>query len=219
MQKELLSSDRLLDWLEERLTTNEAAAIATQIAQADPETQANLTWLEQFHELKAIMRAPRPPAHVRANLTRQFDHWRAEKAKQERPSSAARPSPSWTQWLQIIKAQLTFDSHAQPALVGVRSAGQMMERQLVYNGRIAEVALNVYPQPSRSEFTLWGQLFPHSEADLFSVQLLQNGVERGLTAADELGEFTFQIMPSGIYDLIISSDLGEIIIINIPLNA
>jgi hypothetical protein len=208
---ESLSFERLLDWLEGRLTAAEAATVAAQVAQADRETQAALTWLQQFQQISQSGVLTPLPTHVRAKLFYEFDQWVAERTA-PKPAQAAG-------WWRSIKAQLNFDSYNQVALVGVRSAAtQTVERQLVYNGRIAEIALNIYTQQSRQEMALWGQVFSVTETNLFSVQILQDGMERGLTTTDELGEFAFHALKPGLYDLIVSGDEGEIVIGDLPLN-
>jgi hypothetical protein len=211
MQEDFLATERLLDWIEGRLTAEEAAVMAAQVAAADAQTQSDVAWLKQFHRLSQINRQPRLPTAVRAQLMQQFDEW------QNRRRAAAVWS-ALSDWWELIRAQLTFDSHEQLALAGVRSTAAAAERQLVYNGRMAEIALNIQPQQPGPELTLWGQVFPLTETDLFSVQLLQNGMERELAVADELGEFAFPSLQPGLYDLIVSSDQGEIVINAIPLN-
>jgi hypothetical protein len=211
MKENFLAIERILDWMEGQLTAEEAAVVATQVAQADAQTQSDVAWLKQFHRLSQINRQPQLPAAVRADLMQQFDEWR------ERRTAAARWA-TLSGWWEAIKAQLIFDSYAQLAVAGIRSAAAATaERQLVYNGRLAEIALNIQPQQPGPELTLWGQVFPLTETDLFSVQLLQNGSERELAVADELGEFAFPSLQPGLYDLIVSSDQGEIVINAIPL--
>ena len=77
--------------------------------------------------------------------------------------------------------------------------------------------LNIQPCPptwrSRSDrhFTVRGQVFPNDGArEIYSVQLLQEAAELGLTATDDLGEFSFETIPVGIYELVLSTDQLEI---------
>jgi hypothetical protein len=122
--------------------------------------------------------------------------------------------------LKRVVATLTLDGGLRPA-VGVRSAGmQGARRQLVYSADDLDVALNFLPRDRDKNFDLDGQVLPRDDVELgsFSVQLLQSETELGITATDELGAFAFESIPSGVYEIIISTERVEVSIAPVELN-
>lgn len=188
----------LLDWLEGRLSDEEAQVVAREVEAGGEALQAEVAWLQRFHQARQSVRLASPPPSVRENLKERFRVMIAER----RPPSL----------LQRFLATLTFDSHAGVASAGTRSASvQGLERQLIFTTSAAEVALNLQPRPHDHLLHIAGQLFMDAIADgPFSVQLLDATTEVALTATDDLGEFTFTAIPAGDYELIISSDLFEV---------
>jgi hypothetical protein len=105
--------------------------------------------------------------------------------------------------------------------VGVRSAGaQGARRQLVYSADDLDVALNFLPRARDKDFDLDGQVLPRDDVELgsFSVQLLQSETALGITATDDLGAFAFESIPSGVYEIILSTDQVEVSIAPVELN-
>jgi hypothetical protein len=122
--------------------------------------------------------------------------------------------------LKRVVATLTLDGGLRPA-VGVRSAGtQGARRQLVYSADDLDVALNFLPRARDKNFDLDGQVLPRDDVELgsFSVQLLQSESELGITATDDLGAFAFESIPSGVYEIILSTDRVEVSIAPVELN-
>ncbi|GAB4424681.1 MAG: hypothetical protein Fur0044_22740 [Anaerolineae bacterium] len=202
-----LSFARLVDWLENRLTEAEAASIAAQVVAADEETRAMIAWLQAFTEISATTVLASPPAQVHELLVQHFVDY-----------TQNHPRPDF---LQRLIAALTFDSQAQPLAAGLRAAGtQAAVRQLIYTSDLADVALNIQPRPYDQRLDVNGQIFLSSSAspEVFSVQLLRGAVEIGLTTSDELGEFSFEAVPTGVYELILSAAEIEILIKPIELS-
>jgi hypothetical protein len=186
----VLNFGRLLDWIEGRLSAEEAAAVAQAIEQADDATRAELAWLRAFHGVSAKTLLAAPPADTHAALIQRF----AEYAQRRRPPSL----------LRRLAATLTFDSGLQPAAAGVRGAGvQESARQLIYSVEIADIALNIQPRQQGQRVDLFGQILPKSGAptENFSVELAQGGVTLSSAAADEFGEFIFEDLALGEYEL------------------
>lgn len=201
-----LTFARLLDWIEGRLTEEEASVVAAQIAEADPETQADLDWLQAFSRLSAASVLASPPPEMRDLLVRRFEAYAQD-----------RRQPGF--WQRLVAA-VTFDSNLQLAMAGLRAtSAQASVRQLIYATDVADIALNIQPRPQDKHLDVNGQVFPHTDAifDTFSVQLLRGTTEVGLTSGDELGEFNFEAIPTGVYDLILSTDQIEILIAPIEL--
>lgn len=201
-KQEPLTFEYLLDWLEGRLSKEETAVTARRVAAASPEVQATVAWLRQFLQASQNVILDTPPETVRHNLQERFEQY----------AQSRRPPTLW----QRLTAALTFDSQQQMALSGARQVSwQTTPRQLVYSSEAAEIALSVLPGMAEGLWTIGGQIFPTGEEiepDIFAIQLLRDDREFDLTTADDLGEFTFTAVPAGVYDLILSSEKGEILI-------
>ena len=200
-----LDITQLMDWLEDRLTEDEAKAIAA-ILQADDSYSATVTWLQDFLQFSRATVLIEPPAEILQETT---SHFRAF-AQVQRPSS----------WLQRLVATLTSDSWQRPSLAGVRRAGlDVTPRQLVYQTDAADVILNIRPVSDDALFDLAGQVFPKVEADPapFTVQHTLHGqqLEAALTYTDNMGKFRIRNLRAGMYTIIIRNDQVEITIADV----
>lgn len=194
---ESLTFEQLLDWIDGRLPAAEAADVAAQVARAGDDVQAVVAWLRSFDAARRDLLLLAPPPAVRRVLDERFAAFAA----------ARRPPAFW----QRLTARLTYDSHAQPAPAGARHLAAAAARQLVYASEFGDIVLNVRQPTAEPLFDVAGQILSAGELDLadFVVQLQQDGLERGLTAADELGEFAFTAVSPGRYDLVISGSHAE----------
>ena len=189
--------NEILDWLEVKLPEDEAQAVAEKLASVNEATQADLEWLRDFLQTSQSIRLASPPPKVREALRRRF----AVYAESRQPPSL----------LQRLQARLTFDSHAQLAVAGLRSTVyQGKQRQLVYETDIAEIALNIQPRAQEQRFDLIGQIFPKGNipATGFGIQLLEEEglVEKAMTTSDDLGEFRVEAIPQGRYGIFITTE-------------
>ena len=66
-----------------------------------------------------------------------------------------------------------------------------------------------------------GQIFPNDgdEPGVFAVQILIGAEEVGTTATDELGEFSFEGVEPGEYQILVSGEEVEILISPVELRA
>src|SRR5215216_6328064 len=94
----------LLDWLEGRLPSDKAREVAERLQTTDAATLADLDWLRLFQQARQSVQFASPPPKVRETLKQRF--------------AEARQPPGF---FQRLLANLTFDSHAQPATAGLRS--------------------------------------------------------------------------------------------------
>ncbi len=203
-----LPFSKMLDWLEGRLSTEEAARVAQKLETADASTLADLHWLRSFLEMSQTARAASLPLKVRTNLREQF----REAVRETGPPSVFRR----------LLATLTFDSRAQFAAAGVRSAAaEGQQRQLIYDTALAEIALNLQPGPQDQRLTLIGQIFPKGDLPPrgFSIQLVaaDGYSEAGYAASNELGEFTVESLPPGQYAIFIMTAGFEIVLPDVSL--
>jgi hypothetical protein len=187
----------LADWAEGRLSETESRKVEERLAEADEDALATAGWLRSFHRMSEDLVLDEPPARAREELRRRFEDY-AEGRRQ--------PGP-----LRRIVATLAFED-GQPAF-GVRSAAAR-EWQLVYTTGAADIALDLRQRPGNGGLDLDGQIFPTdgTDPDAFGVQLLSGADEVGTTATDELGEFSFQAVAPGEYQILISSSRVEILI-------
>ncbi len=198
----------MLDWLEGRLPPDEARSVAERLQAADAATQADLDWLRSFLQASRSVRLASPPPSVRETLMRRF----AARAESRQPPGM------FQRWAAV----LTFDSRTHAATPGLRSATtDGLERQLIYTTGAAEIALNIQPRLPGPSFTVSGQVFPTAgvPANAFSFQLLRGEAEVALTTPDDLGEFTFQSLPAGEYELVVSAGQFEVVIAPLQLQA
>jgi len=201
-----IAFSQLVDWVEGRLPEKEARAVEEQVAVADSATLADVAWLRKFVRATEDSVLESPPPEVRSTLIAHFE----AHAEGRRPPGL----------LKRVVATLTFDDALRPA-VGVRSAGaQGARRQLVYSADDLDVALNFLPHARDKDFDLDGQVLPRDDVELgsFSVQLLQSEIALGITATDDLGAFAFESIPSGVYEIILSTDQVEVSIAPVELN-
>jgi hypothetical protein len=198
---------RLMDWVEGHLSEQEARAVEEWVAAAGSATQADVAWLRAFARVTEATVIASPPARVREELIERFYAYAEGK---QHPGL-----------LQRLVATLTFDSTMQPA-PGLRAARtQEAQRQLVYSTDAADVALIVRPRARDGLLDLHGQILPLDSADtgIFGIQLLQGSSKAATTATNSLGEFTFEAVPPGVYEVLAGSDRVEIRIPDVELNS
>jgi len=198
--------ERLADWAEGRLSEEEVRAIWEQLESADEETRARAEWLRAFARASERTNLVAPPGALREDLSRRFAAY--VEGKRE---------PGL---LRRVVATLSFEGGMQPAL-GARSARMgEAQGQFVYSTDVAEIALNVHPRPG-GRVDLDGQLFPAGEAAPggFVVQLLSSGSDVGITTTDELGEFGFEAIVRGEYEILVSNGEVEIQLSSVELGA
>jgi hypothetical protein len=201
-----IAFSQLVEWVEGRLTEKEARAVEEKVAVADGATLADIAWLRKFLRATEDSVLESPPPEVRSKL---IAHYKAHAEGRRTPGL-----------LKRVVATLTFDGGLRPA-VGARAAGaQGASRQLVYSAHALDVALNLLPRARDKNLDLHGQVLPRDDVELgtFSVQLLQSETELGIIATDDLGAFAFESIPSGVYEIIISTDRVEVSIAPVELN-
>ena len=204
---ERIDFETLADWAEGRLPEDEARAVEERLADADEATRADAEWLRLFSRAAKDVVLEDPPAGQRAELSGIFEAY-AEGRRQ--PGT-----------LKRIAATLSFGGGLQP-LAGVRSAAsQEAQGQLIYSTEVADIALNFRRRPGDGGLDLDGQVFPNDDAepDAFGVQILRGTEEVGTTATDGLGEFAFEGIAPGEYQILVSSAEVEILISPVELRA
>ena len=197
---------RLVDWVEGRLSEGEARAVEEQVAAAGSATRSDVAWLHAFERISEETVIASLPSGVREELIERFEAYAEGK---QHPGL-----------LRRLVATLTFDSYLRPALGLRAAAAPESQRQLVYSTDAADVALHVRPHPRDGLFDLNGQIFPANSAasGAFGVQLLEGASEVATTATNDLGEFAFEAVSPGAYEVLASNDRVEIRIPRFALN-
>lgn len=194
-----ITFEKLIDWVEGRLSGTEAEWVANQI-DADPALQADVNWIRGFQKISQQIVWEAPSPEVRQNLSQRFAIHMARN----------RPAGLWRQLVTTLK----FDSQLQPIVAGFRASAAPSERQLVYQTELTDVALTVQQHPSHQLFTVMGHILPTVSPmpDIYSVQLVEDELERGFLVTNTIGEFVFEGLPKGEYELTIHSDHYEMVI-------
>ena len=189
---------RLADWLEGRLSADEAGPVQEAVAAADSGTLADIAWLRKFFTATEGAVIESPPRELGDALVEIFEsHTRDRRA----PGLIRR-----------VVAGLVFDSNMQPA-AGLRAVGgQQARRQLIYHADEFDLALNLLARDADSDLDVDGQMLPREggEIEPLSVQLLHDDHEVALTVTDELGSFAFRGVAPGAYELVFGADGVEV---------
>ena len=196
---------RLLDWVEGRLSEQETRAVERQVAAAGSATRADVAWMRAFARISEDIVIASPPSEVRDALVDSFETYAEGK---QQPG-----------FLERLVATLTFDSNLQPAS-GLRAAGiSESQRQLVYSTDAADVTIVVRPRTRDGLLDVYGQILPKDTPDsgVFGVQLLRGASEVATTATNDLGEFTFEAVSPGVYEVLAGSDRVEIQLLEVEL--
>jgi hypothetical protein len=189
---------RLADWLEGRLSADEARSVQEEVAAADSDTLADVAWLRKFFKATEGTTFESPPRELRDALVETFE----DQVRDRRAPGHFRR----------VLAGLAFDSNLQPA-AGLRAVGgQQARRQLIYQADAFDLALNLLARDADNDLDVDGQVLPREggEPELFSVQLLRDGNELALTVTDELGSFAFQGIAPGGYELVLGAERFEV---------
>src|SRR5918911_4578893 len=152
---------RLVDWIDGRLSEQEARAVGEQVAAAGSATRADIAWLRAFVRISEDTVIASPPPELREAL---IDRFEAYAEGEHRPG-----------FLEHLVATLTFDSFLRPA-AGLRAIGvSEAQRQLVYSAEAADVAMVVRPRARDGLVDIRGQILPVEDTDsgIFGVQLLE----------------------------------------------
>jgi hypothetical protein len=189
----------LLDWLEGRLDSEQAAQVSARVAEGDSRTRASVQWLQGFLATARAFPAPAPPPIVRQNLRQHFVRWSKARA-------ALRADP------QLVDATLLFDSRQDLALAGVRGGDEAEEAyHLAFTTDVADLVLDVR-RIGEGQVRLDGQVLlgDPSSAPVFAASAAGPGFTARTIDGDELGRFTLPAVPVGRCRLEVSN--GEIVL-------
>lgn len=162
---------------------------------AETANSADAQWLLRFRQLVQQVQLPTLRPATRQTLLAQF---------------AARKAPTPTLWQRFV-GSLSFDSHAGMPAAALRSA-QSAARQLQYDSEKINIALDIVTN-DESTVTISGQLLFNVATDpTLTLQLIQDDHDIGLTRSDDLGQFEFADVPTGVYQLAVNHAEFEVVI-------
>ncbi len=149
-------------------------------------------------QLRQAVRSPPAPQAWVHNAIQQWDH----RAWKQQPASAAMGLHQIVQAaVQHLVAQLRFDSWApQAGAMAVRS-GRGIARHLVFSVPGCDVDVRVLPEGTA--YRLSGQILGPEEGGYMEVLLQPGAGLVGSAALNELGEFRFDALPAGQYQLML----------------
>jgi hypothetical protein len=176
--------EALLDWVENRLAPDAAAAVAGQVAGADERTRRTVEWLRGFLAAAEALPLHEPPPIVRQSLAQYFARWsRAQAELGQQP--------------RLVQARLLFDSREDVAVAGMRAAAAGTEAvHLAYTTEDGDLLLDVYDTRA-GRVRLEGQVLlaePHG-APVFEVSMTGPGFTARTKDGDTLGRFTLPDVP------------------------
>jgi hypothetical protein len=197
--------ERLIDYLDGRLSAEEAGPVDTHLSSGCTKCAADRLWYERLRAVAAADDSVEPPSWVVKRAIRLFEN------RPGRESATSR--------LVGAIASLVFDSFARPALAGVRST-ETTNRQLLYSADPYSVDLQITAS-DQPRTDLVGQVLHKEDTSFESVaglplHLIREGETLRSTATNRNGEFVIEAVDFGEYDLrIVAPDL-EIIVPAIP---
>ena len=112
--------------------------------------------------------------------------------------------------VQILIAQLMPSGFASPSLPPALAFRGETNVPLMYEAGEYQLNLEIQDDPAMSEHKSILGLLIRGDGSVFEAQLWQNGRSIQQTSIDDLGNFVFTNLPSGVYDLILSQHLAEI---------
>ncbi|HWO02937.1 MAG TPA: hypothetical protein VNS63_27090 [Blastocatellia bacterium] len=201
------SFERLIDYLDDRLSDSEAAGVASHLATSCTACGESRDWYQRVRSIAASDDSVEPPPWVLKRAVRIFDN--------------RRRSPNLATRLGQAIASLVFDSNARPALAGVRST-ETSSRQLLYLAGDYSIDLQI-ASSEHARADLIGQVLKKSDPTFESVSGLKLGIALGdqivfSTVTDEVGGFTVSGIEQGIYDLRVELSEGSIMVPGLPVS-
>ena len=182
--------ERLIDYLDGRLSDEEGRLVAEHLAQGCGRCEADSRWYGLLAAMRGVAEPVEPPAWVFKRAVRLFENRPRTGNVAKRAARAA--------------AKLIFDSLSQPALVGARS-GAAPSRHLLYSVDDYSIDLRIEPA-DEALVNLIGQVLSTSESGFdavagIAIDLAREGTPVSSAVTDDMGAFIMDHIGSGDYDL------------------
>jgi hypothetical protein len=187
----------LLDWLEGRLESAEAEAMAGRVVAGGEATRRTVSWLRQFLRFSEVKPLPSPPPIVRQRLRHSFDR-------------RYRNGPD----VSLVSTELVLDSRVDADLVGVRGGVSDLDEafQLAFTGEGVDVLLDVSPAGPGSVHLEGQVLSSDTVAPAWEAMVEYPGGRVRAVDGDELGCFWLREVPADVEYLSLSNGFVEVVI-------
>ena len=197
------SWQQLIDWLEDRLSPDDAERIQQEIEHADASFQADVDWIRAFLRSSETIVVDDPPADLRLALRARYDEYVQSEGIAGKDDPQAIDEPNL---LQRLVAALTFDSGLQVGLAGARGGDIDSTRQLIFSSSALDISLDMV---QRAEgLYIDGQILPLQEMALENLEVRlehESDVLVQSTASTD-GFFVFEAVRPGLYHLLVTGE-------------
>ena len=198
--------ERIADYADGLSKPGETKAIKSHLSGGCPKCGAALEWYARVRSIAAGDDSVEPPAWVFNRALKGFTLQHQGTNLRERAGR--------------LVASLAFDSLRHTALAGARSA-DAAARQLLYRAEPYSIDVTVGPDSHRNA-GLIGQILREGEWKFESVAglrlaLMRDGLTVGEVSTNDAGEFAFETLDRGQYDLRIDTLEVTITIVGLPI--
>ena len=199
--------DRLIDYLDGRLSDEDGRPVAEHLAQGCGRCEADRRWYGLLTSMKRGPAQVEPPEWVFRRAVRLFENRTQTESAGKRTARAA--------------ARLIFDSLSQPSPAGARS-GAAPSRHLLYAVDDYSIDLRI-AAATDAGVDLIGQVLSTSESGFdavagIAIDLACEGETVLSAVTDEVGVFTIRRIESGEYDLQIDARDMIIDVVGLPIS-
>ena len=189
----------LMDYCQGLLNDEDSRVIAAHLDSGCTECLDTSRWYERVRHIAERDNTMSPPPWVLKRAVSLFHSTRPRLAALEK--------------IDGLIASLIFDSRSRPALDGVRMA-EVSDRQLLYRAGDYSIDLQI-SLPEQSSADLTGQVLRGGEFRFESVgdlalKLTRDGEKISSAVTDNVGKFTINRIPCGVYELLIETREGII---------
>lgn len=191
-----INFEQLIDFAVGELEEEESGWLQAHLQSGCSRCQKGLEWLRKVVTVMQRDDSAKPPSWIVRHAAKLFS--------EPRPASA--PSLPLLSRILLARtaARLVYDSHLAMPVAGVRGVNSQ-SRQLLYKADDLDVDLQIHAGDAQGKSTLVGQILPAdgalasvSEAE---VQLVDSRMRVLKGTADSFGQFTFEPLSAGSYDL------------------
>lgn len=195
------SMEESMDFVNQVTSANQRQAMEGHLAHCES-CKENVGLWQRVRKQAAAEASYQPPANVVRQVKAAF------------AGSGLAAAPKRSRGL----VQLLFDSFAQPALAGVRSAG-LGTRQMLYRADPYQVDIHVEAKPASNRLVVTGQLLDISQPGTIGrdvqVTLSNRRGNSVLAATNQFGEFSGELENSGDLELSIPGQGAKPIVISL----
>ena len=201
--RETPSWQQLIDWLEGRLSPQEAERVHQQVEEGDVSLRADVDWLRAFLRTGEIVVLDEPPVDLRVTLRTRYNEYVQTEGIAGKADPQAFDKPNL---LQRLAAALTFDSGLQVGMAGARAGEIDSSRRLIFSSSALDISLDMVERSNGLHID--GQILPLQDLapESLEVRLEHESdlIVQSTVSTD--GFFGFEAVRPGLYHLLV---IGE----------